>query len=132
MSTFLGPVGSYASHLCSGIHRTEGRFADSMVIQLAKRDGLKVIACGGSDEKVKFMREIGADVAFNYKTTDTREVLAREGPIDVYVPPFGAFLWVAYPCGRREGTGTMWAEICSMLLWSMRRSTGASWCAPVS
>ncbi|KAJ7676804.1 NAD-P-binding protein [Mycena polygramma] len=42
-----------------------------------KRDGLK-------DEKVQFMRSIGADVAFNYKTTDTREVLAREGPIDVY------------------------------------------------
>jgi len=56
----------------------------AMVIQLAKRDGLKVIASAGSDEKVKFMREIGADVAFNYKTTDTREVLEREGPIDVY------------------------------------------------
>ncbi|KAJ7351948.1 hypothetical protein DFH08DRAFT_739693 [Mycena albidolilacea] len=55
-----------------------------MVIQLAKQDGLKVIASAGSDEKVKFMREIGADVAFNYKSTDTREVLEREGPIDVY------------------------------------------------
>ncbi|KAJ6555448.1 hypothetical protein DFH09DRAFT_1318232 [Mycena vulgaris] len=55
-----------------------------LVIQLAKRDGLKVIASAGSDEKVKFLREIGAEVAFNYKTTDTREVLAREGPIDVY------------------------------------------------
>jgi NADPH-dependent curcumin reductase CurA len=29
------------------------------------------------------MKDIGADVAFNYKTTDTREVLAQEGPIDV-------------------------------------------------
>ncbi|KAJ7197932.1 alcohol dehydrogenase [Mycena pura] len=56
----------------------------SMVIQLAKRDGLKVIASAGSEEKVKFMKSIGADVAFNYKTTDTREVLAREGPIDIY------------------------------------------------
>ncbi|KAJ7478372.1 hypothetical protein FB451DRAFT_1131650 [Mycena latifolia] len=56
----------------------------SMVIQLAKRDGLKVIASAGSEDKVKFMKEIGADVAFNYKTTDTREVLAREGPIDIY------------------------------------------------
>ncbi|KAJ7093537.1 alcohol dehydrogenase [Mycena epipterygia] len=56
----------------------------SMVIQLAKRDGLKVIASAGSEEKVQFMKDIGADVAFNYKTTDTREVLAREGPIDVY------------------------------------------------
>ncbi|KAJ7493036.1 hypothetical protein B0H11DRAFT_2172184 [Mycena galericulata] len=56
----------------------------SMVIQLAKRDGLKVIASAGSDEKVEFLRSIGADVAFNYKTTDTREVLAREGPVDIY------------------------------------------------
>ncbi|KAF7366193.1 NADP-dependent oxidoreductase RED1 [Mycena venus] len=56
----------------------------SMVIQLAKRDGLKVIASAGSDEKVKFMKEIGADVAFNYKTTSTREVLEREGPVDIY------------------------------------------------
>ncbi|KAJ7355252.1 hypothetical protein DFH08DRAFT_852009 [Mycena albidolilacea] len=56
----------------------------SLVIQLAKRDGLKVIASAGSDEKVQFLKDIGADVAFNYKTTDTREVLEKEGPIDVY------------------------------------------------
>ncbi|KAJ7159263.1 hypothetical protein C8R43DRAFT_994283 [Mycena crocata] len=56
----------------------------SMVIQFAKRDGLKVIASAGSDEKVQFMRDLGADVAFNYKTTDTREVLKREGHIDIY------------------------------------------------
>jgi NADPH-dependent curcumin reductase CurA len=58
-----------------------------MVIQLAKRDGLKVIASAGSEAKVKYMKEIGADVVFNYKTTDTREVLAREGPIDMYALP---------------------------------------------
>ncbi|KAJ7028398.1 alcohol dehydrogenase [Mycena alexandri] len=56
----------------------------SMVIQIAKQDGLKVIASAGSDEKVRFMKEIGADVAFNYKTTDVREMLAKEGPIDIY------------------------------------------------
>ncbi|KAJ7030209.1 hypothetical protein C8F04DRAFT_1114238 [Mycena alexandri] len=44
----------------------------------------KVIASAGSEEKVKFMQSIGADVAFNYKTTDTREVLAKEGPIDIF------------------------------------------------
>ncbi|KAJ7655887.1 hypothetical protein B0H17DRAFT_1163395 [Mycena rosella] len=58
--------------------------AGTMMIQLAKRDGLKVIASAGSEEKVEFVKEIGADVAFNYKTTDTREILAREGPIDIY------------------------------------------------
>ncbi|KAJ6587620.1 hypothetical protein DFH09DRAFT_1427840, partial [Mycena vulgaris] len=55
-----------------------------MVIQLAKRDGLRVIASAGSDEKVAFIKEVGADVAFNYKTTNISEVLAREGPINVY------------------------------------------------
>jgi NADPH-dependent curcumin reductase CurA len=59
-----------------------------MAIQLAKKDGLKVIASAGSEEKVKFMKEIGADVAFNYKTTDVREVLAKEGPIDMCVDIF--------------------------------------------
>ena len=54
-----------------------------MVIQIAKCEGLKVIASAGSDEKVRFMREIGADVAFNYKTTSTREVLLKHGPLDM-------------------------------------------------
>lgn len=31
------------------------------------------------------MKSIGADIPFNYKTTDTRAVLEKEGPIDVYV-----------------------------------------------
>ncbi|KAJ3755467.1 NAD(P)-binding protein [Lentinula raphanica] len=65
VSTGAGPVGS-------------------LVIQLAKQDGLKVIASAGSDDKVQFCKDIGADVAFNYKTTDTGEVLKREGPVDVY------------------------------------------------
>lgn len=57
----------------------------SVVVQLAKRDGLKVIGSAGSEEKVAYMKEIGVDVAFNYKTTDTNAVLEKEGPIDMYV-----------------------------------------------
>ncbi|KAG6816652.1 hypothetical protein H0H87_004295 [Tephrocybe sp. NHM501043] len=63
---------------------TGGGPVGSLVIQLAKLDGLKVIASAGSDEKVAFMKSIGADVAFNYKTTSTHQVLEKEGPIDVY------------------------------------------------
>ena len=55
----------------------------SLVIQLAKLDGLKVIASAGSEEKVQFMKDIGADVAFNYKTTITVDVLEKDGPIDM-------------------------------------------------
>ncbi|EPQ52506.1 NAD P-binding protein [Gloeophyllum trabeum ATCC 11539] len=56
----------------------------SFVIQLAKLDGLKVIASAGSEDKVEFIKKLGADVAFNYKTTNTREVLKKEGGIDIY------------------------------------------------
>jgi len=31
------------------------------------------------------MKELGADVVFNYKTMDTAEVLEKEGPIDMRV-----------------------------------------------
>lgn len=54
-------------------------------MELAKLDGLKVIGSAGSDEKVEFVRSLGGDVVFNYKTTSTKEVLEREGPIDMYV-----------------------------------------------
>ena len=42
-----------------------------------------MIASAGSDEKVGYMKSIGADVAFNYKTTRTRDVLEKEGPLDM-------------------------------------------------
>ncbi|EMD32975.1 hypothetical protein CERSUDRAFT_118403 [Gelatoporia subvermispora B] len=54
------------------------------VVQLAKGDGCKVIASAGSDDKVAFVKTVGADVAFNYKTEDTRKVLEKEGPIDIF------------------------------------------------
>lgn len=41
----------------------------SLVVQLAKQQGLKVIASAGSEAKVDFLKSIGADVAFNYKTS---------------------------------------------------------------
>lgn len=56
----------------------------SFVVQLAKADGLKVIASAGSDEKCSFVKSIGADVVFNYKKTRTADVLAKEGPVTIY------------------------------------------------
>lgn len=53
------------------------------MIQLAKADGLKVIASAGSKEKLKFAKACGADVVFNYKETSTAEVLQREGPVNM-------------------------------------------------
>ncbi|KAH9832054.1 uncharacterized protein C8Q71DRAFT_279574 [Rhodofomes roseus] len=56
----------------------------STVIQLAKQAGCKVIASAGSEEKIAFLKSIGTDVAFNYKTEKTLDVLLREGPINIY------------------------------------------------
>lgn len=58
--------------------------AYSVVCQLAKLQGLKVVASAGSDEKVRYLTdELHVDVAFNYKTTNVEEVLA-ENPLDIY------------------------------------------------
>ena len=45
--------------------------------------GESVFRPAGSDEKVEFMKKIGVDVAFNYKTTSTVKVLEEHGPIDM-------------------------------------------------
>ncbi|KAL4249267.1 Medium-chain dehydrogenase/reductase [Abortiporus biennis] len=77
----------------------------SLIVQLAKADGLKVIASAGSDEKVAFLKDIGADVAFNYKTSDTKEVLQKEGPINIYWDNVGgATLEAALDAAARGAT----------------------------
>ena len=58
------------------------------MIQIAKGEGLKVIACAGSQDKVEYLKSLGVDAAFNYKTEDADAVLKREGPIDVYVTSY--------------------------------------------
>ena len=62
---------------------TGGGSVGSFLIRLAKMDGLHVIASAGSEEKVQFMKDCGADVAFNYKTIDTKEILDKHGPINL-------------------------------------------------
>jgi hypothetical protein len=49
-----------------------------MVIQMAKRDGMKVITSAGSDAKIQFCKDIGADVAFN--CTSISEFSMGDGP----------------------------------------------------
>ncbi|KAJ7830754.1 alcohol dehydrogenase [Mycena olivaceomarginata] len=80
-----------------------------LVIQLAKESGLKVIASAGSEEKVEFMKSIGADVAFNYKTTDTRAVLFWDNvggdTLDAAIE-FAAFNGRFIECGSISGYNT--------------------------
>ncbi|KAG8990302.1 hypothetical protein FRB90_001828 [Tulasnella sp. 427] len=56
----------------------------SVVCQLAKAEGLRVIASAGSDSKVQFLKELGVDVAFNYKEKDIATVLHEHGGVDIY------------------------------------------------
>lgn len=55
-----------------------------VVVQIAKSEGLKVIASAGNEAKLDFLRSLGANVVFNYKTTDLETVLHEHGPLDLY------------------------------------------------
>jgi NADPH2:quinone reductase len=65
----------------------------SMVVQMAKAAGAKVVCTVGSDEKAKIARELGANFVINYKTDDltakVKEAMSGAG-IDVWyetLPP---------------------------------------------
>lgn len=57
----------------------------SCVVQLARALGARVIATAGSDAKVAACRELGADFALNYKTTDVSAALKELAPAGVNV-----------------------------------------------
>jgi NADPH-dependent curcumin reductase CurA len=80
----------------------------SVAGQIAKLKGAsRVIGSAGSDDKVRWLTEIGFDVAFNYKTAPVLDQLrnAAPGGIDVYFDNVGedhldAALWVLNTHGR--------------------------------
>ncbi|KAK4521990.1 uncharacterized protein ATC70_004529 [Mucor velutinosus] len=62
-----------------------------LVGQIGKILGLHVVGSAGSDEKVEYLKSIGFDGAFNYKTKDTKEAFAELLPngIDIYFENVG-------------------------------------------
>lgn len=52
----------------------------SLVCQLAKADGMRVIASAGSDKKVEYLKTLGVDVAFNCKLFLSLSPPLRSGP----------------------------------------------------
>lgn len=52
----------------------------SMVVQMAKAAGARVLATGGSPEKCDRCRELGADAAVNYKTEDLAAAVQAFSP----------------------------------------------------
>lgn len=57
----------------------------SMVVQMAKAAGAKVIGTCGSDQKIDACRELGCDVVVNYKTGDIAEAVKPFAPDGVNV-----------------------------------------------
>ncbi|PVD24195.1 hypothetical protein C0Q70_14665 [Pomacea canaliculata] len=63
----------------------------SVVGQIAKIKGCKVIGSAGSDEKCDWLKEIGFDHVFNYKTQTVDDALTEFAPegVDVYFDNVG-------------------------------------------
>jgi putative PIG3 family NAD(P)H quinone oxidoreductase len=63
----------------------------TMAIQLAKAFGARVVVTVGSEEKAAFCRELGADLAINYRETDFVDALDEAGlKADVILDIVGA------------------------------------------
>lgn len=56
----------------------------SVVGQIAKIKGCKVVGSAGSEAKVAFLKELGFDEAFNYKTVDSLEEALKKASPDGY------------------------------------------------
>ncbi|XP_050709947.1 prostaglandin reductase 1-like [Eriocheir sinensis] len=78
----------------------------SIVVQLAKLAGCKVVAFAGSEEKVEWLKELGVDHAFNYKTVEVGDALAQAAPekINIYFDNVGGkFTSEALPHMAEQG-----------------------------
>lgn len=65
----------------------------TMAIQLARRHGARVITTAGTPRKVDFCRQLGADVAINYREQEFADVVAAEtggAGVDVILDNMGA------------------------------------------
>ncbi|NWS84009.1 PTGR1 reductase, partial [Toxostoma redivivum] len=56
----------------------------SVVGQLAKIGGCRVVGCAGSDDKVAYLKKIGFDEAFNYKTVKSLDEALHKASPDGY------------------------------------------------
>lgn len=56
----------------------------SVVGQIAKLKGCKVVGSAGSDEKVAYLKELGFDQAFNYKTVSSLEEALKNASPEGY------------------------------------------------
>ena len=76
-----GPVKSGETVLVSGAAGAVG----TVVGQIAKIKGCRVIGYAGSDQKVEMLKALGYDEAFNYKKVDLSETLGKAAPNGVNI-----------------------------------------------
>ncbi|HEX4413341.1 MAG TPA: zinc-binding dehydrogenase, partial [Lacipirellulaceae bacterium] len=113
----------------------------SMVVQMSKAMGARVITTAGSDEKVKLCRDSGADVAINYKTEDVGTRIKEAAPNGINVwwetlrePDFELAFPLLAPRGRyilmagRDAkpafpVGTFYVKGCSLYGFAMFNAT---------
>ena len=83
-------------------------------VLLGKKMGMEVVACGGSEDKLRRLTEIGADHVVNYAETDFRHAVNEmfgkphrrtyDGGVDVVVNFTGGDTWVnSFKCMKRGG-----------------------------
>ena len=104
LSLYLGALGMPGMTAWAGLRQAEVKAGEvifvsaaagavgSVVGQLAKLRGCRVVGSAGSEDKVHFLREeCGFDGAFNYKTGSIAEHLKQTAPdgIDVYFDNVG-------------------------------------------
>lgn len=83
----------------------------SLLVQLAKRAGANVVALAGGPRKLALARELGADLAVDYREPGWAEVVRGEaGPADVVYDGVGGQIGrdaftLLHPSGRYAGFG---------------------------
>ncbi|SIN90968.1 NADPH2:quinone reductase [Singulisphaera sp. GP187] len=113
----------------------------SMVVQMAKAAGARVVTSAGSPEKLELCKSLGADLALNYKTDNIPEQLRAFAPdgIDVwYETQREPNLEVSIPLLRKRGRmilmagraaqpvlplGSFYPRDCSLLGFAMFNAT---------
>jgi NADPH-dependent curcumin reductase CurA len=86
----------------------------SAVVQIAKAKGMTVIGSAGGEEKVRWVRELGADAALDYKAGPVLKQLVEAAPkgIDVYFDNVGGeHLDAAFATARQNAR----FAICGMI-----------------
>lgn len=72
-------------------------------IQLARHLGARVLTTVGSDDALGHVRELGADVAWNRRTTDLLEAVRETGGVDVILDVVGGSALADHVAMLREG-----------------------------